>query len=48
MGLSWSWFPFTRLNSIMKGVLSLSIGRCGPGMLLVRLWPRGQGPLPGD
>ncbi len=40
--------PLKRLEPIMRGVRSMSIGRCGPGPLLVRRWPGGQAPLPGD
>jgi hypothetical protein len=43
-----TWFPFTRLVSIIKGVRSMSIGRLSAGSLLVRRWSRGHAPLPVD
>lgn len=30
------------------GARPMSIGRCGPAAFLMRYWPRGHAPLPGD
>ncbi|MEY3173398.1 MAG: hypothetical protein RLZZ436_1312, partial [Planctomycetota bacterium] len=40
--------PLKRLDPIMQGVRSRSIGRYHPGALLLRRCPRGYRPLPGD
>ena len=37
-----------RVTKTQCGVRPMSIGRCGPGELRLRCWPRGHAPLPGD